>query len=388
MKTRKLVILGSTGSIGENTVKVVRSFPGRFEVVGLAARVSAEKLGRQAAEFNCPFAVIGEESLAGEVGKYAPDCRIASGDGALIDLVTRPEVDIILCAIIGTGGLLPVLKALELGKTVALASKEVLVMAGELVMKTAREHGGRIIPVDSEHSAIFQCLSGRHESSEIRRLILTASGGAFRDLPAAELENMTFEAALKHPAWLMGPKITVDSATMMNKVLEVIEASFLYGVPQDRIEVLIHPEAVVHSLVEFVDNSILAQLSEPDMCLPIQYALLYPERHCSKLKPLNLAAYGQLHFRVPDPGRYPALELAYRALREGGAMPAVLNAANEEAVEFFRRRLIRFTDIPRLIGAVMEMVPNRSTPDLPAILEADRAARAAAGQYLKILSMR
>jgi 1-deoxy-D-xylulose-5-phosphate reductoisomerase len=385
MKPKKLVILGSTGSIGENTARVVRNFPGCFEVVGLAARASAEKLGKQAAEFNCPRVVIGGEALVAQVRKYAPDCRVDVGDEALIDLVTHPEVDIVLCSIIGTGGLLPVLKALELGKTVALASKEVLVMAGELVMKTAREYGGRIIPVDSEHSAIFQCLADRHQSSEIRRLILTASGGAFRDLPTAELENMTFEAALNHPAWRMGPKITVDSATMMNKVLEVIEASFLYNVPEDRIEVLIHPEAVVHSLVEFVDNSILAQLSEPDMCLPIQYALFHPERRQGKLKPLNLAAYGQLNFRAPDPNRYPALELAYHALREGGTMPAVLNAANEEAVEFFRKRQIRFTDIPKLIEVVMRKVPCRPAPDLPAILAADREARAAAGEYLKIL---
>ncbi len=385
MIKKKIVVLGSTGSIGESTAKVIRTFPDSFEVVGVAAGCNAEKLGRQAAEFNAPFAVIGNESMIPKVREYAPDCRVSSGEQALIDLATRPEVDIVLCAIIGTGGLLPVLKALELGKTVALASKEVLVMAGELVMGTARKHGGRIIPVDSEHSAIFQCLAGVRNPAEIRRLLLTASGGAFRDVPAHELENMTFEAALKHPAWQMGPKITVDSATMMNKGLEVIEASFLYDVPHDRIDVLIHPEAVVHSLVEFVDSSILAQLSEPDMCLPIQYALFYPERHPGKLRPLDLAAHGSLHFREPERVKYPTLDLAYRALREGGTMSAVLNAANEEAVEFFRQRKIKFTDIHRLIAAVMDRHVNHPSPDLGTILEADRAARACAREYLEKL---
>ncbi len=381
MTSKKIVILGSTGSIGESTAKVIRALPGRFEVVGLAAGTNAAKLGQQAAEFNAPHAVIGSPALIGEVQKYAPACRVESGENALIELASRPEVDIVLCSIIGTGGLLPVLKALQLGKTVALASKEVLVMAGELVMRTAREHGGSIIPVDSEHSAIFQCLHSSRDTAEVHKLIITASGGAFRDTPREQLEHMTVADALKHPAWSMGPKITIDSATMMNKGLEIIEASYLYQIPHDRIEVLIHPEAVVHSMVEFIDGSVMAQLSEPDMCLPIQYALLYPERCHGGLKRLDLAEYGRLHFKRPDPLHYPALDLAFRALREGGTMPAIMNAANEEAVELFRHGKIKFTDIHRVVERVMNDLKAEPAPDLAAILAADRCAREKVRQY-------
>ncbi len=373
--SKKIVILGSTGSIGESTAKVIRSMPECFKVAGLAACSNAVKLAEQANEFNCPRAVLAATELIPEFQRIAPDCQVTSGEAALVELVSAPEIDIVLCAIVGTGGLQPVLRALELGKTVALASKEVLVMAGDLVMETARKHGARIIPVDSEHSAIYQCLEGSAGHVEVERLILTASGGAFRDTPLEKLENMTAVDALKHPAWSMGPKVTIDSATMMNKGLEIIEASHLFNIPHDRIDVLIHPQAAIHSLVEFVDGCMLAQLSEPDMCMPIQYALTWPGRCRGSWKRLDLAQLGTLKFQNADPQRYPALALAYRALRDGGTMPAVMNAANEEAVDLFRAGKIKFTEIHRIIAQVMDHHRAISSPDLDTILAADREAR-------------
>ncbi|MDD2478732.1 MAG: 1-deoxy-D-xylulose-5-phosphate reductoisomerase [Victivallaceae bacterium] len=372
---KRIVVLGSTGSIGENTMAVLRALPERFEVYGLAAATNAERLGQQVAEFHCPHAVIADINLVDQVKKHVPECQVTSGTEALTELVSSPDVDIILCAIVGTGSLLPVLRTLELGKTVALASKEILVMAGELVMAAAKRGGGKIIPVDSEHSAIFQCLLSGNNTLEAKRLILTASGGAFRETPLAELKNATVKQALNHPAWSMGPKVTIDSATMMNKALEVIEAYFLFGIPFENIDVLVHPQAIVHSLVEFTDGCVIAQMSEPDMRLPIQYALTWPERCNGGLKRLNLAATGSLDFANPCPERYPALELGYTALRCGGTMPAVLNAANEAAVELFRSGEIGYTDICKTIKKVMAEHCTIAAPNLEQIMAADAWAR-------------
>lgn len=375
---KRVVILGSTGSIGESAMAVIRALPERFEVFGLAASTSAEKLGKQAAEFGCRHAVIADSEMMNTVRDYAPECSVSSGSAALAEIAGAPETDIVLCAIVGTAGLLPVLRALESGKTVALASKEVLVMAGKLVMAAAKRGGGKIIPVDSEHSAIFQCLNAANDLSETRRLILTASGGAFRNTPLEELKNATVEQALQHPAWSMGPKVTIDSATMMNKALEVIEAHFLFGIPSESIDVLIHPQAIIHSLVEFKDGCVMAQLSEPDMRLPIQYALTWPERCCGGLKRLDLTNNEGLEFFKPCPERYPALALAYQALQYGGTMPAVMNAANEEAVMLFRDGSIRFPDICRLIRDVMKEHSVTDSPSLAQIEAADAWARSKA----------
>ncbi len=356
---RNVVILGATGSIGRSARKVARDIPSRMRIVGMSAHSNAEELAEAAREFP-------EAKTALSIG---PD-----GGERLVELATMPEADLVLIAIVGTGGLRPALAAIEEGKDIAVASKEILVMAGEVVMEAARRRGVRVLPVDSEHNAIFQCLDGRPTSS-VRRLILTCSGGPFRRTPTAELQNVTPEMALRHPTWNMGKKITIDSATLFNKALEMIEARWLFDIGIERVDVVVHPQSIVHSLVEFVDGSILAQLGHSDMRLPIQYAVTWPERVENSLPPLDLAALGRLEFEAPRREDFPALDLAVKAGALGGASPAVLNAANEVAVEAFLAGRIGFTGIWQTVAQVLDQIPCTPHPDLAAILAADAEAR-------------
>ena len=378
LKKKNIVILGSTGSIGKNAVKVALEHNDLFNVVGLVARNSVEALAEQTRELDCRTVITTDEAKYDELSSLTPSgCEVLSGVEAVRKLVLRENVDLILCAIIGTGGLLPVIDALKAGKTVALASKEVLVMAGELVTAAACEGGGQLIPVDSEHSAVFQCLKG-NKNSRLNKIILTSSGGAFRDFSTDEIAKASYEEALAHPTWDMGAKVTIDSASMMNKALEVVEAGYLFDLPPEKIEVLIHREAIVHSMVEFVDGCVLAQMSEPDMCFPIQYAMLYPERIANSMKPLNLAECGTLSFAAPDRETFPALDFAYEALRQGGTLPAVMNAANEVAVERFRKGEIAFPQIWAIIDKVMKLHKTEKQKDIQTVLQADAWARKAA----------
>ena len=372
---KNIVILGSTGSIGTNAVKVALEHRDLFNVVGLVARSSIESLANQARELNCKTIITTDENKYDELISSAPaDSKILSGIEAVRELVVRKDVDLILCAIIGTGGLLPVIDALREGKTVALASKEVMVMAGELVSAAAREGGGKLIPVDSEHSAVFQCLEG-NKDCELNKIILTSSGGAFRDSNYAQMADASYEDALAHPTWDMGAKVTIDSASMMNKALEVVEAGYLFDLPPEKIDVIIHREAIIHSMIEFVDGCVLAQMSEPDMCFPIQYAMLYPKRLANSMKPLNLAECGTLTFSAPDRKRFPALDFAYKALGQGGTMPAVMNAANEVAVERFSKGEIAFPQIWAIIDRVMNLHKTEKQKDIETVLRADSWAR-------------
>jgi 1-deoxy-D-xylulose-5-phosphate reductoisomerase len=384
MSSRKrVVILGSTGSIGESALKVARDIPERMEVVGLAAGRSAKSLLAQAAEFRPRAVALYESEGLGELRGALP-AGIACHGGAegLIELATMPEADLVLISIVGTAGLAPALAAIRAGKAIAVASKEILVMAGEEVTREAEKHGVPILPVDSEHNAIFQCLAGE-PPGHVRRLILTASGGPFRKTSAAELAHVTPAQALKHPTWNMGRKITIDSATLFNKGLEMIEARWLFGVPMEKVDVVVHPQSIVHSLVEFVDGSQLAQLSHSDMCFPIQYAVTWPDRLPNRLRPLNLAEVGSLHFEAPDPERFPALRLAREAGTTGSTLPAVLNAANEIAVPAFLEGKIPFPAIWETVEAVMKRHATVAHPHLEEILRADAWARPEAAGEVK-----
>ncbi len=376
-----VVLLGSTGSIGTSTIKVAEDLPDRIRLLGLAAGSNAELLLKQTRKYHPAAISISNPEKAAELRTMlGSDTEVCSGEEGLLKLATMPGADIVLIAIVGTAGLKPALAAIRAGKDIAVASKEILVMAGEIVMRSAREQGVRVLAVDSEHSAIFQCLDGKPPGS-VRKLWLTASGGPFRSTPAAEFPAITVERALKHPSWVMGRKITIDSATLFNKGLEMIEARWLFDVEIGRVGVVVHPQSIVHSLVEFVDGSMLAQLSTPDMCLPIQYALTYPERVTSDRVQTNLAKLGTLTFEEPDPARFPALTLARKAGEVGGTLPAVLNAANEVAVEAFVNRKISFPQISETVRQVMDRHQLISHPELEQILEADAWARreAAAG---------
>ncbi|HVR36524.1 MAG TPA: 1-deoxy-D-xylulose-5-phosphate reductoisomerase [Methylomirabilota bacterium] len=375
---KNVVLLGSTGSIGTSTIKVADDLPDRIRLVGLAAGNNLELLRTQALKHR-PLAVsLTDPAKARELDASLNNgTRVLSGCEGLIELATLPEADIVLIAIVGTTGLRPALAAIRAGKDIAVASKEILVMAGEIVMNEARRHGVRVLAVDSEHSAIFQCLDGKPANS-VRSLWLTASGGPFRETPKAEFGTITVERALKHPSWVMGTKITIDSATLFNKGLEMIEARWLFDIRMDQVRVVVHPQSVVHSMVEFCDGSILAQLSTPDMCLPIQYALTYPERLPSDRVRTSLAKLGSLTFEEPDTERFPSLELARRAGNEGGTLPAVLNAANEVAVEAFVKGRIGFLRITELVAGVMSRHRVVAHPDLEQVLEADAWARKAA----------
>jgi 1-deoxy-D-xylulose-5-phosphate reductoisomerase len=372
---KNVVLLGSTGSIGTSTVKVAEDLPDRIRLVGLAAGNNAELLLKQARKHQPEAISINHPEKARDLGKFfGATTQVYSGDEGLIKLATLPSADIVLIAIVGTAGLKPALAAIRAGKDIAVASKEILVMAGEIVMSEARKHGVRVLAVDSEHSAIFQCLDGK-PSNSVRKLWLTASGGPFRNTPKEEFPNITVERALKHPSWVMGKKITIDSATLFNKGLEMIEARWLFDIGMERVGVLVHPQSIVHSMVEFVDGALLAQLSTPDMCLPIQYALTYPDRAPSERVQTNFAKLGNLTFEEPDVERFPALTLARRAGEVGGTLPAVLNAANEVAVEAFINGKINFPQITEIVRRTMDAHTVVLHPKLEQILEADAWAR-------------
>ena len=372
---KNVVLLGSTGSIGTSTIKVAEDLPDRIRLIGLGAGNNVDLLFEQICRHRPEAVSIGDPAKAKELqNKLGGSANVSSGPDGLVKLATMPGADIVLIAIVGTAGLRPALAAIRAGKDIAVASKEILVMAGEIVMSEARKHDVRVLAVDSEHSAIFQCLDGK-PSGSVRKLWLTASGGPFRTTPKEEFPNITVERALKHPSWVMGRKITIDSATLFNKGLEMIEARWLFDIEMARVSVVVHPQSVVHSMVEFVDGSMLAQLSTPDMCLPIQYALTYPDRAPSDRVQTNLARLGSLTFEEPDPERFPALQLARKAGEIGGTLPAVLNAANEIAVDAFVNRRISFPEISETVRRTMDKHKVVAHPSLDQILEADAWAR-------------
>jgi 1-deoxy-D-xylulose-5-phosphate reductoisomerase len=382
--TQQLTILGSTGSIGVNTLDVVRRHPRRYRVVALCAHRQVDRLFEQCLEFQPRHAVVGDPLLAAELAARlaVAGCptEVSHGPEALLRMAELPEVDAVMAAIVGAAGLAPTLAAARAGKKILLANKEALVMAGPVFMRAVRESGATLLPIDSEHNAIFQSLpsnySGNLAESGVLGLYLTASGGPFLGMAVTELESVSPEQACAHPNWVMGRKISVDCATMMNKGLEVIEAHWLFNVPADRIQVVIHPQSVIHSLVQYTDGSVIAELGNPDMRTPIAHALAYPQRIAAGVEPLDLYQVASLHFARPDLERFPCLALAYRALGEGGSAPTTLNAANEVAVEAFLERRIGFTAIPEVIAEVMDQLPLASPLDsLADVLAADRRAR-------------
>ncbi len=380
MSVKKVVLLGSTGSIGMSALKVSQEIPERMEIVALAAANSVESLAQQAKETGVKHVGIFNPEKEAELRSLiSDDVKIYVGLEGLVELSELAEADMVLVAIVGTAGLRPVLAAIEAGKDLAVASKEILVMAGELVMRAAREKGVKVLPVDSEHNAIFQCLEGRKSSvdgtTDIARLILTASGGPFRQIETEKLKDVTLAQALKHPTWQMGRKITIDSATLFNKGLEMIEARWLFDVEMDRVDVIVHPQSIVHSMVEFIDGSVLAQLSMTDMCFPIQYAVTYPERVKNELKPLDFAKLVKLEFEEPRRDAFPAIDLAVKAGTGGGTLPAVLNAANEIAVDAFVEGRISFTDIWKIVGETMEQHVWRKAETIDELIAADQDAR-------------
>jgi 1-deoxy-D-xylulose-5-phosphate reductoisomerase len=375
----RVAVLGSTGSIGRQTLDVIRSHRDRFEVTGLAAGRNTGLLAEQVREFAPSMVCCADPGALRQA--LSDSSSLETTPVSLTEMATDAAVDIVVSAVVGGEGLVPAIAALAAGKAVALANKEAMVMAGGLVTAAAAKGGGSIRPVDSEHSAIWQCLDGR-DASTVRRLLITASGGALRDLQAEELAAVTPERALAHPTWLMGRRITIDSATLFNKGLEVIEARWLFGVPFERIDVVMHRESVIHSMVEFSDGSILAQLSMPDMRLPIQYALTYPERLPMELPPVDFARIGSLNFGEPDLERYPCLGLALAAGKAGGTAPAALAAADEVAVEAFLDGRISFIDIPRLLADTLGSHEPVREPCLEEVLDADRWARDYAGKWI------
>ena len=382
-KAKRVVLLGSTGSIGESTLKVAREMPEEIEIVGLAAHSSVESLVQQATEFNVKDIAIFRDDLKEKVEGFLPQANVRAGLQGLVELAAEVEADMVLVAIVGTAGLQPALAAIDASRDLAVASKEILVMAGQLVMKAARDKGVKILPVDSEHNAIFQCLEGhKGGTDEVSRLILTASGGPFRTWQAVRLPDVRLEDALKHPTWDMGRKITIDSATLFNKGLEMIEARWLFGLPMEKVDVIVHPQSIVHSMVEFVDGSTLAQLSTTDMCFPIQYAVLWPRRRAGGLKPLDFAELGQLTFEAARRDVFPAIDLAVEAGTRGGTLPAVYNAANEVAVDAFVKGQLNFPGIWKTVERVMEQTEVTAGASLGELLSADECARRQAAELI------
>ncbi|MGN1014092.1 MAG: 1-deoxy-D-xylulose-5-phosphate reductoisomerase [Butyricicoccus sp.] len=379
---KKLVLLGSTGSIGTQTIDVLDSI--KAEVCAITVNTNIEKAEQQARQLRPKLVCVYDEARAAELKTRLADTdiRVVSGMDGLIEAATLPEADIVVTAVVGMVGLLPTLAAIDAGKTIALANKETLVCAGQLVMRRAREKGVAILPVDSEHSAIFQCLQGRADNA-IRRILLTASGGPFFDMNAEQLRHVTKQQALHHPNWNMGAKITIDSATMFNKGLELIEAMWLYDVEPEQIDIVVHRESIVHSAVEYDDGSVIAQLGNPDMRLPIQYALTYPKRLPCKVPPLDLPALSRLTFFRPDEQAFPALQLAHRAAKARGNLGAVLNGANEAAVDLFLHDKILFHQIPELVAMAMDGADYRAEITVDDVLESDRAARRAVLEAVK-----
>jgi len=392
-QSQGIAILGSTGSIGCNSLRVIESLTNaRMRVVALAAGSNIERLADQIATHLPDVVSVDTEMGAHDLRAmlFARDVdlpRIVIGEAGLVEVATHPQADCVISATVGAVGFVPTLKALEMGKRVALANKETLVMAGELMTEAASKSGAELLPVDSEHNALHQCLRGeRHQ--EVRRIILTASGGPFRTKNKADMEVASVAEAMQHPTWNMGAKITIDSATLMNKGLEVIEAHWLFGFAPDQIDILVHPESVVHSMIEMVDGSVIAQMGVTDMRHAIQYALTYPERHSCQLPPLDLTAVSSLHFEAPDPERFPCIRLAYRALSEGGTLPAAMNAANEEAVAAFLDERICLTEISQVIEQVMDDHSNQPAKDIQTILDVDHEARLAAAAIIEELSVK
>ncbi len=391
MKREKVTVLGATGSIGVSTLDVIRRHPDRYHVFALCAHTQIDKLFEQIREFTPEFAVVRDAVLADELGLRCRNAGLVTvvrhGIDALVEMAAHPEVATVMAAIVGAAGLEPTLAAARAGKKILLANKEVLVMAGELFMHAVREHGAVLLPVDSEHNAIFQSLptdfSRGLSECGVRRILLTASGGPFRNTPRSALADVTPEAACAHPNWVMGPKISVDSASMMNKGLEVIEAHWLFACSPEQIQVVVHPQSVIHSLVEYTDGSVLAQLGNPDMRTPIAYALAYPERIDAGVPSLDLFQIARLDFEAPDFERFPCLQLAYAALRAGGTAPAILNAANEIAVAAFLDRRLSFLGIPRLIEATLAKLPAGPEGSLADVLTADAEARRIASSLIK-----
>jgi len=386
---KKISILGSTGSIGTSTLDVVRQNTERFEVVSLACGKNLSVVKEQIQEFKPQLVSVSHPQDAVELreglGKEGP--QIVVGIEGACQVATHPEVEVVVSAIVGAAGLLPTLRAIEAKKIIALANKETMVIAGELMRKAAARAEISILPVDSEHSALFQCLQG-HNSHEVKKLILTASGGPFRETSLENLEKVTVAQALKHPNWNMGAKITIDSATLMNKGLEVIEARWLFDVAPEKIEVLVHPQSVIHSMIEYIDGSVLAQLGIPDMRIPIAYALSFPERLPNELPVLNLAKLRQLSFFEPDTQRFPSLSLAKKCLEWGGAAPCVLNAANEVVVQCFLEEKIAFLDIPRIVSEVLIERPDNSVENIEELLKMDQWARQKASEKVREHSQR
>lgn len=383
-KPRKVVVLGSTGSIGTSTLRVARDLPEEIEITGLAAGTNHLELAAQARETGAKSVAIFDPGRADALRAALPaGVKILTGPEGLIELAATCDADVVLVAIVGTAGLAPALAAIEAGRDLAVASKEILVMAGEVVTAAASRRNVNLLPVDSEHNAIHQCLAGRVSGvGEISKLILTASGGPFRNTPAADLERVTPEQALRHPTWDMGPKITIDSATLFNKGLEMIEARWLFGIEMDRIDVIVHPQSIIHSMVEFVDGSVIAQLSRTDMAFPIQYALTWPRRVRGGMQPLDFTTLGSISFEPPRDDVFPALGMARQAGNIGRTMPAVFNAANEVAVQAFRAGRISFPHIWRSVERVMAAHRPLRTPTLEDILAADAEARALSAEFM------
>src|SRR2546429_39306 len=379
MSYKGVAILGSTGSIGCNTLRVIEALGDRFRIIALGAGHNVEVLAAQVARHLPELVSVETEAAAHELRAqlFARDLdlpRIIIGAEGLVEVATHPQADCVVSATVGAVGFVPTLRALEAGKRVALANKETLVMAGELMTRAAQKSGAELLPVDSEHNALHQCLRGE-QRSEVRRIILTASGGPFRTRSKSEMSSATVAEAMKHPTWNMGAKITIDSATLMNKGLEVIEAHWLFGFDADEISIVVHPESIVHSMIELIDGSVIAQMGVTDMRHAIQYALTYPERHSCELPSLDLAKLSSLHFEAPDHERFPCVSLAYRALKTGGTLPAAMNAANEEAVHAFIDERIALSDIPQVIEEVMNHHQAAPVADLESVLQSDRSAR-------------
>ena len=383
-RKRRVVLLGSTGSIGTSTLKVARELPDDLEIVALAAHSNIEKLAEQARETGVRHVAIFDKTQEAALRSLLPSgVTLHLGAEGLNTLATLAEADVVLIAIVGTAGLHPALAAIEAGKDLAIASKEILVMAGEIITTAAQRRGVKLLPVDSEHNAIFQCLDGhRGGEAEVAKLILTASGGPFRQLPSDQIETVTLAQALRHPTWQMGPKITIDSATLFNKGLEMIEARWLFGIGMDRIDVIVHPQSIIHSMVEFTDGSVLAQLSHTDMCFPIQYALTWPRRVSGAMQPLDFAALAKLEFEAPRRADFPALDLARRAGHTGGTLPAVYNAANEVAVDAFRAGSLSFPGIWRCVSAVMDRHTVQPSATLESVVAADQWARETSRNFI------
>ncbi|HEY9894878.1 MAG TPA: 1-deoxy-D-xylulose-5-phosphate reductoisomerase [Candidatus Sericytochromatia bacterium] len=379
---KAISLLGSTGSIGTQTLDIVAQHPDQFRIVGLAAGRNVALLAQQIRQFRPAIVALCDTDLLPDlkaaIADLDPQPTLLAGEAGVIEVARWSTADVVVTGIVGCAGLLPTIAAIEAGKDIALANKETLIAGAPVVLPLVQKHGVKLLPADSEHSAIFQCLQGVPEGG-LRRILLTASGGSFRDLPTEQLAHVTVADALKHPNWSMGRKITIDSATLMNKGLEVIEAHYLFGVAYDQIAIVIHPQSIIHSLIELQDTSVLAQLGWADMRLPLLYALSYPERIATNWEPLDLVKAGTLTFREPDHQKYPCMQLAYAAGRAGGCMPAVLNAANEQAVALFLDEKIQFLDIPRLIERVCDRYQalNRPDPSLDEIIDADRWARQA-----------